>query len=145
MRTGRPPTAPILRFQAKVLVLATGCWAWQGTRINGAYGQFWDGKRQVYAHRWAYEQFVGPIPDGHQVDHLCRVPPCVNPAHLEAVTPQINTLRSSGPPALNAVKTHCDNGHEFDSGNTVYTRHGRKCRTCRNEIHRQYRLRKKAS
>lgn len=71
-----------------------GCWLWTGTTNPAGYGRFWlDGKR-VYPHRFAYEMSVGPIADGLQIDHLCRTPRCCNPQHLEAVTPQINSMRS---------------------------------------------------
>lgn len=62
------------------------CWTWQGSTNNGYYGQFWDGTKLVYAHRYAYELLVGPILEGLTLDHLCRVRNCVRPSHLEAVT-----------------------------------------------------------
>lgn len=71
----------------------TGCWIWQRTLIHG-YGQVRRGKTHL-AHRYIYEQLVGPIPDGMHLDHLCRTPACVNPAHLEPVTPVENARRSS--------------------------------------------------
>lgn len=98
----RPKRArlPIERFMRKVRVdNVTGCWHWLGyvTRLRGRpkYGQFGDENRKVVrAHRWSFEYHVGPIPSGYEVDHLCRVPYCVNPEHLEAVTPHENTRRS---------------------------------------------------
>ena len=91
----RPVTPAHKRFFAKV-EQTDGCWMWRAARGGTGgpvYGLFRDG-RMVYAHRWAYEYAIGPIPEGYQIDHLCRVPLCVNPAHLEAVTPSENTIRT---------------------------------------------------
>jgi hypothetical protein len=70
-----------------------GCWIWQKCRNNRGYGLKWDRatRRLMVAHRWYYERARGPIPTGLQIDHLCNVKACVNVAHLEAVTPQVNT------------------------------------------------------
>lgn len=83
-------------------------------------------------HRLAYVRWVGPIPDGLELDHLCRVRSCCRPSHLEAVTHRENTLRSPiTPAARNAKKTHCDYGHEFTVENTYRMRAGgRSCRAC---------------
>lgn len=114
---------------------ATGdCWEWMGSRHLG-YGQ-WHTPRPahlvVLAHRHVYELLVGPIPDGLQVDHLCRNRACVNPDHIELVTHRVNTLRGTSPAALNARKTRCIRGHGFTPENTEYRRSGeRRCRTCR--------------
>ena len=90
------------------------------------------GRRSLRAHCVMYETFVGPIPPHAQLDHLCRVRACCNPDHVEPVTPRENTLRGQGIGAINAVKTHCVNGHEFTPENT-YIRPddgGRSCRKC---------------
>jgi HNH endonuclease len=73
-----------------------GCWIWQKCRNNRGYGLKWDRatRRLMVAHRWYYERARGPIPTGLQIDHLCNVKVCVNVAHLEAVTPQVNTQRA---------------------------------------------------
>jgi HNH endonuclease len=70
----------------------SGCWLWTGKTWNG-YGKFIVGGRTMAAHRYAYELFSGPIPDGLELDHVCRVRSCVNPAHLEACTHRENTNR----------------------------------------------------
>lgn len=128
------------------------CWLWVGSTGRGGYGRFWIPARGeqprhiVTAHRFIYEQSVGPIPDGLELDHLCRRPSCVNPSHLEAVTPRENTLRGTGPGGLNARKTHCHNGHPFDQVNTYPRPHGagRDCRICRREAGRRCNAKRQA-
>jgi hypothetical protein len=71
----------------------TGCWEWQGSRNNKGYGQQWENGKFVFAHRWAYEQAKGPIPNGLSIDHLCGNRACVNPDHLEAVDHATNCRR----------------------------------------------------
>ncbi len=116
------------RFWSQV-EFTEACWNWTGSQNGTGYGRFWDGTN-TYAHRWSYEFCVGPIPDGLQIDHLCRNRGCVNPEHLEAVTPQTNTLRGVGLTAQNAVKTHCVRGHPYNEANTYYEKKGRQCRVC---------------
>lgn len=132
------------------------CWLWQGVKDGSGYGRF-----VVPAHRLLYALLVGAIPEGFQIDHKCRVPHCVNPDHLEAVTPQENTVRGliargkynpeSRPRVSNpgvgsdwrAKLTHCKNGHPF-SGDNLYIRKSNKqrcCRKCQREKIRQFYLR----
>lgn len=108
-----------------------GCWLWLGpVNVEGYGTAISDGRRQG-AHRLVYELLVGPIPEGRQLDHLCRVRRCVNPEHLDPVSQRENILRGHGSPALNARKTHCVNGHEFTDANTGRKRNGnRYCKTC---------------
>lgn len=131
------------RVQRWTVDPATGCWLWDRPKTHG-YGQvWWDGTNRR-AHRVIYELLVGPIPVGLQIDHLCRTPACVNPAHLEPVTARENTLRSLSPTAVNARKSHCQNGHPFDEANTLVRREGfRVCRICHGEYGRQRRVRLK--
>jgi hypothetical protein len=119
------------------------CWLWTAGTIRG-YGRFCVGpeRRNVFAHRYAYELLVGPIPAGLDMDHLCRVPACVRPSHLEPVTHQENNRRGVTGLATGAqqrAKTHCPAGHPYDEANTHRSASGkRKCRTCHRETQRRY-------
>jgi hypothetical protein len=113
---------------------AGGCWLWQGATNRDGYGLTKPrGDKLRVAHRVIYEMLVGPIPDGLQLDHLCRVRACVNPEHLEPVTCRENLWR--GPETMTRLlgsKTHCKYGHEFSEDNTARTLQGhRVCITCR--------------
>jgi hypothetical protein len=110
----------------------TGCLIWtaSGTGRSG-YGIFWHAGRLVMAHRFAWERVNGPIPEGLEPDHLCRVRRCVNPSHLEVVTHRTNVLRGVGPTAQNARKSFCVRGHTLDEKNTYYRPNGKRdCRVC---------------
>ena len=73
---------------------ATPCWIWEQCRSAAGYGRTWTVERgNLFAHRLSYEQNVGPIDEGLDIDHLCRVKSCVNPDHLEAVSRSINLRR----------------------------------------------------
>lgn len=109
------------------------CWNWIGAINSGGYASFFNGKKVMSAHRWSYEHFVGKIPAGLDIDHLCRNRRCVNPEHLEPVTRQVNVRRGTNPAAGNARKTHCVRGHEFSPGNTRWEgarKHKRRCKRC---------------
>lgn len=131
------------RFMAKVEKTDT-CWNWKAYVAPSGYGQFAGG----LAHRYAYTQFVGPIPTGLQIDHLCRVKTCVNPEHLEAVTQQENMRRGDGIDARNRAVTHCPLGHPYSGENTRISksRNGlqRQCRACARIRDRRLRQAKKA-
>lgn len=97
MNGGTPAVSPVERFWRFVIVDDgnDGCWPWRGAVRGKGYGSFWDGTKSVRAHRFAYETFVGPIPDDRELDHLCRNRLCVNPQHLEPVTRSVNQLRGN--------------------------------------------------
>lgn len=98
------------RFWDKVL-FTTDCWEWQNCKDGGGYGMFSVNDKLIKVHRFSYEIHKGKIPNGMQIDHLCRVRHCVNPEHLEVVTQKENVLRGVGHTAINARKTHCLRGH----------------------------------
>lgn len=124
-------TAVIHRFDAKIDRQADGCWLWTGARQGRGYGYF---GRQL-AHRWSYEQHVGPIPDDLTIDHLCCNILCVNPEHLELVTRSENARRA------HARRTHCKRGHPLSGENVRWRGNNRECRTCQREVHDAGRVR----
>ncbi len=142
------------RFMAYVEPLPEcGCWLWIG-HTNGKAGAREYGKFRVdtvrhapalLAHRVAYELFRGPIPSGMHLDHLCRVPLCVNPFHLDPVTNLINTRRGNSG-KHQASRTHCPQGHPYDAENTLlieqrrgkYHSINRMCRECSRQRRRAW-------
>ena len=147
-RSGDPGTAAparvygsaIERFENFVDRRPDGCWLWTAAISDTGYGSIWNGDRIVNVHKWAYEHFVGPVAEGLQLDHLCRVRHCCNPEHLEPVTPRENSLRSESLNAQNARKTHCIRGHEFTPENTIRRvdrPNVRGCRECKRLRDRQ--------
>jgi hypothetical protein len=133
-RTGPLKRSAVERFADKIALTDAGCLLWLGGVTLGGYGVFAElanrgSEEKSMAHRWSWEYHVGPIPEGLDIDHLCRIRACVNPDHLEPVTRQENIRRAA------AVKTHCPSGHEYAPANT-YVRPGtvhRKCRACSRE------------
>jgi len=123
------------RFEAKFIPEPnSGCWLWFGASSDG-YGYIGCGGRNRLAHRVSYEIHRGPIPEGLELDHLCRLHCCVNPDHLEAVTCKVNIGRGlTGETARRRQmdKTHCPKGHPYDETNTIWreTKYGRWCRAC---------------
>lgn len=127
------------------------CWVWPGAINDGGYGLVsYEGKVRR-AHRLAYELIAGPIPDGLTLDHLCRTRPCINPAHLEPVTQQINNHRGNCASGRNARRTACVHGHALSGANlrvrVINGRPHRQCRACARRATAAYRaqLRKEAA
>lgn len=128
---------PMVRFM-RLVEEVDGHWMWSGhgvgtksTRPRFRHTTCADDP-QVYAHRWIYEQLVGPIPDGYEVDHVCKVGMCVNPDHLEAVPPVENQRRER----LNV----CKNGHAQVEGVRIFDKQGRArgCKICNRDAAREY-------
>lgn len=133
------------RFWSKVD--ASGdCWLWMGCLNRQGYGNFrsTDSGRAktMLSHRWAWEALVGPIPAGHDLDHLCEIRACVYVgAHVMPATPARNRTRSgSGIARLNAMKTHCSQGHPLFGDNLQLRMSGgrliRRCALCHREQER---------
>jgi hypothetical protein len=119
---------PFVRFAAKVRRQENGCWHFVSAKDKDGYSIFRFGDYSTgRAHRFAFEAFRFPIPEGLELDHLCRNTGCVNPFHLEAVTTRVNILRGSAPPAQNAKQTTCINGHQFSH---VDKWGRRRCKIC---------------
>ena len=114
----------------------SGCWLWTAATWRG-YGAISFGGRDRRAHVVMYELLVGPVPPGLQLDHLCRVRSCVNPAHLQPVTNRENALRGISFSARNAAKKACVRGHPFDAVNTRVLPSGwRSCKACNRKYKR---------
>lgn len=115
------------RFSAKVLP-GPECWEWTGHHDPKGYSKFWFDGSMGYAHRFAYQTFIGPIPDGLVIDHLCKNRGCVNPGHMEPVTLSENSLRQT---PWNRRKTHCPSGHPLTLVPATRRRAGtRECVVC---------------
>jgi hypothetical protein len=111
----------------------SGCWLCTSSNNQRGYGRLYINGHLVTAHRYSYEISVGPIPDGLELDHLCRQPCCVNPAHLEPVTPFENGHRAAIAREVER-NFHCKNGHKRTLENTFFKPNGAKvCNECRRE------------
>lgn len=142
------------RFWSKVLPEPnSGCWLWTSA-ISHGYGVLGRGTRlegNVFAHRLSFETLVSVVPSHLELDHLCRVRCCVNPAHLEPVTHAENIRRGMAPTSVaarHASMTHCPAGHPYDAANT-YLRSDRwtfrACRKCVARRQRERTQRKRAA
>ncbi len=135
----------ISRFWEKVEASPGDCWNWTGAKSHD-YGCFWEGTRVVGAHRFLWEQVNGAVPEGLELDHLCRNPACVNPQHLEVVTRRENILRGMLP-EINKQhqlsKTYCPRGHAYDNENTyiIPSNGSRVCRVCKAATRKRWRAR----
>lgn len=147
---GRPRMSVMDRIRERTSVdPETGCWEWLGAATVTGYGRMMVTRehkthRSTLVHRAAYEELVGPIPEGLQLDHLCKNTMCCNPDHLEPVTHLENLLRSDTPSNTFREATHCIHGHEFTPENTYRTDRGRYCRACRRRRNQESDARKRA-
>ncbi len=132
-----------LRIMERVLPEPnSGCWLWMGRGHSQGYGRL----GESFAHRLSYETFKGPIPEGLQIDHLCRVRLCVNPAHLEAVEWHENWRRGESTSAKQSRQQECVRGHSLTGTNLVSNSRGtRQCRICHNDRRRSARHKKRGA
>lgn len=134
------------RFWSKTVRNDRGCLVWTACKNAAGYGYFSvGGRKNKYAHRVAWEDVNGPIPAGLEIDHVvCDNTSCVNVAHLALSTSRANTLRSTGPSAANARKTHCLRDHPLSGENLHIEPSGRRiCRTCKRAANRTDRARQR--
>lgn len=104
------------RFHSHYKVMENGCWLWQLKSLNRGYGRIFFDNKKIPAHRWSYENFNGPIPEGMWILHKCDMPNCVNPEHLELGDAQKNTQDAYDRGLAVSPKTkqtHCIRGHEL--------------------------------
>lgn len=127
-------STPSDRFWSKV-AKCDGCWIWGAAQTDQGYGSFRVDGRSVAAHRWAYVEARGPVPEGLELDHLCRNRSCVRPDHLEAVT-HVENVRRGRAGWNSATKMHCPRGHPYTGANLMLSRGSRLCRTCQREHNR---------
>lgn len=138
------------RLRHKIEIQPSGCWIWIASLDHNGYGRVRDtvNNSTKFSHRFIYELLIGPIPSDLELDHLCRIPSCCNPKHLEPVTHTENVKRGKAPEITkkrHKEKTHCYQGHPL-FGNNLYEYKGkdgyinRQCKICKNEIKRNGRI-----
>ena len=137
------------RLMTKVEEQPNGCWIFTGHKNGRGYGVIWD-RGAASAHRVAWRELVGPIPDGLVIDHLCRNRACINPDHMELVTNEENVRRGMrGEMSQQSWAAHCKRGHEMAGDNVgwINPKNGatpwRYCRECQRARMRAFRSRKK--
>lgn len=130
------------RVRGKWKTTASGCWEWTAASERLGYGVITVLGKTVRAHRYVYENVVGPIPDGLVLDHLCRNPPCVNPDHLDPVTQAENMRRGAehwDRPRPSTAMEECTNGHPMSQENTYIKPYGgASCRECGRQAWRRW-------
>ena len=137
---GRPLIPPLDKIKAGIVLSPLDyngepCWIWTKSLNNMGYAIFRAHGRTRLGHRVAYMELKGPIPEGLELDHLCRNRACINPAHLEPVTRSTNNRRGLSPvrtSLMHTAKTHCPQGHEYTPENTAVYKGRRNCRACKN-------------
>lgn len=119
------------RLDGRAVRLDSGCLVWTGTVNSAGYGQISTHGRKSYVHRVAWELVNGPISEGLQLDHLCRVRSCLAVEHLEVVTGAVNTARGESPGAR-FVRGTCKRGHDLTREGSVYVspKGHRNCQLC---------------
>jgi hypothetical protein len=138
----RGPGAPSVTERLWARLDVGDCWLWTGPVNPKGYGRIGDHGHLRYVHRVAYEELVGPVPPGFVLDHLCRVPRCCNPSHMEVVTHRVNILRSPITIAsIRAAQTLCIRGHELERLDNGL----RMCRTCARQTAHDFYHSKKGS
>lgn len=121
------------RYKVEDRGYETPCWIWQLFIHGNGYGQVRINGRETSAHVAAWEAVNGPVPEGHEIHHKCRVKPCVNPDHLQCVTPEEHRLLHV------AERNCCSFGHEWTEANTYVTKAGaRYCRACKARRQREF-------
>ncbi len=133
------------RIAERIVIDDAEHWMWQGSLNDSGYGRVTIDGQTRRAHRAVWELLVGPIADGHVLDHLCRLRACVNPHHLEPVTVVENTMRGLSVTALKAAQEVCTRGLHLLAGDNLIVERprgrkpSRRCRACRNETRRSQR------
>lgn len=139
--TGTRRPTPETRFFRKLRQVGD-CWVWTAATDQSGYGLFQGGDRMIRSHIWSYNFFIGEVPEGLQLDHLCRNRPCCNPWHLDPVTPLVNTQRGIG----SGSRTRCPQGHPYDLINTYRTPSGKRvCRRCAQASRARYEAKKRSA
>lgn len=128
------------RLLGHVLMGARGCWPLDLHVQKNGYHKIWLQGTTEWAHIAAWKLLRGPVPEGKELDHLCRNTRCCNPDHLMPKTHRDNVLCGTGPSAIHAQKTHCPKGHEYDHRRPSGKR---RCKTCVREYNAAYQSRMK--
>lgn len=143
MLVGEAPGIPERIWDKIVRIPESGCWVWVGSISGRGYGEVWWKGSKAFIHVLMHKLFVGDVPTGFEVDHLCKVRCCCNPNHLEAVTHAENVKRSSA--WHHVVKkhkeaTHCQRGHPWTKENTYIEPNGkRRCLECKRQRMKNWR------
>ncbi len=146
---GPKPVHPGVRAMNNIIVTDDGCWVYQGyCNPESGYGQIHSSlpetSRTLTVHVAVWMYFEGPIPAGLELDHLCRVPACCNPGHLELVTHAENLRRGEAPHIVLWRENRCANDHDLTVVGFIAANGWRRCGICRDDYQREYRQFQKA-